>query len=61
LCEEACVYRALNLHPWRGIMTINEVLCKGCGACSVACPSKAITLGHFTQKQTLAMLDAMLF
>jgi heterodisulfide reductase subunit A len=60
LCEQACVYSALNLHPWRGVMTINEVLCKGCGACSVACPSKAITLGHFTQKQTLAMLDAML-
>ena len=60
LCEGACVYSALNLHPWRGVMTINEVLCKGCGACSVACPSKAITLGHFTQKQTLAMLDAML-
>jgi heterodisulfide reductase subunit A len=60
LCEEACVYSALNLHPWRGVMTINQVLCKGCGACSVACPSKAITLGHFTQKQTLAMLDAML-
>jgi heterodisulfide reductase subunit A len=60
LCEDACAYGALNLHPWRGVMTINEVLCKGCGACSVACPSKAITLGHFTQKQTLAMLDAML-
>jgi heterodisulfide reductase subunit A len=60
LCEEACAYGALNLHPWRGVMTINEVLCKGCGACSVACPSKAVTLGHFTQKQTLAMLDAML-
>jgi heterodisulfide reductase subunit A len=60
LCEGACVYGALSMHPWRGIMTINEVLCKGCGACSVACPSKAITLGHFTQKQTLAMLDAML-
>jgi heterodisulfide reductase subunit A len=60
LCEVACAYGALDLHPWRGVMTINEVLCKGCGACSVACPSKAITLGHFTQKQTLAMLDAML-
>jgi heterodisulfide reductase subunit A len=60
LCEEACAYGALSPHPWRGIMTINEVLCKGCGACSVACPSKAIILGHFTQKQTLAMLDAML-
>ncbi|MEJ2211203.1 MAG: CoB--CoM heterodisulfide reductase iron-sulfur subunit A family protein [Anaerolineae bacterium] len=60
LCEVACAYGALSLHPWRGIMTINEVLCKGCGACSVACPSKAIKLGHFTQKQTLAMLDAML-
>jgi heterodisulfide reductase subunit A2 len=60
LCEEACTYGALSLHRWRGIMTINEVLCKGCGACSVACPSKAIQLGHFTQKQTLAMLDAIL-
>lgn len=60
LCEAACVYGALKLHPWRGVMTINEVLCKGCGACAVACPSKAITLGHFTQKQTLAMLDAIL-
>jgi heterodisulfide reductase subunit A len=60
LCEPACPYGALSLHSWRGIMTINEVLCKGCGACSVACPSKAIKLGHFTQKQTLAMLDAML-
>jgi heterodisulfide reductase subunit A len=60
LCEGACAYGALSLHTWRGIMTINEVLCKGCGACSVACPSKVITLGHFTQKQTLAMLDAML-
>jgi heterodisulfide reductase subunit A len=60
LCETACAYGALSLHAWRGIMTINEVLCKGCGACSVACPSKAIKLGHFTQKQTLAMLDAML-
>jgi heterodisulfide reductase subunit A2 len=60
LCEVACTYGALSLHHWRGIMTINEVLCKGCGACSVACPSKAIKLGHFTQKQTLAMLDAML-
>ncbi len=60
LCEPACAYGALRMHPWRPVMTINEVLCKGCGACSVACPSKAITLGHFTQKQTLAMLDAML-
>jgi heterodisulfide reductase subunit A len=60
LCEAACAYGALSLHAWRGIMTVNEVLCKGCGACSVACPSKAIKLGHFTQKQTLAMLDAML-
>jgi heterodisulfide reductase subunit A len=60
LCEMACPYGALSLHPWRSIMTINEVLCKGCGACSVACPSKAIKLGHFTQRQTLAMLDAML-
>jgi heterodisulfide reductase subunit A len=60
LCEASCAYGALSLHAWRGVMVVNEVLCKGCGACAVACPSKAITLSHFTQKQTLAMLDAML-
>jgi heterodisulfide reductase subunit A len=60
LCELACVYGALSLHPWKGVMTINEVLCKGCGACSVACPSKAIRLQHFTQDQTLAMIDYLL-
>jgi heterodisulfide reductase subunit A len=60
LCEEACPYGALAMHPWKGIMTVNEVLCKGCGACSVACPSKAIRLQHFTQDQTLAMIDYLL-
>jgi len=40
-------------------MTVNPVLCKGCGACATACPSGAIILHHFTHDQTLAMIEAL--
>jgi heterodisulfide reductase subunit A-like polyferredoxin len=35
------------------------VLCKGCGACAVTCPSKAIRLQQFTPDQILAQVDAL--
>ena len=34
ICESLCTYGALTRDARRGIMTVNKVLCKGCGAVS---------------------------
>ena len=38
---------------------VNEILCKGCGACAAACPECAITIKHFTDEQILAQIRAL--
>lgn len=60
VCEAACEYGALTLDEMRNVMTVNEVLCKGCSACASACPSNAIVLRHYTPKQLLAQIEAIL-
>jgi len=35
-------------------------MCKGCGACGSACPSGAISMNHFNNKQILAQIGAMI-
>jgi heterodisulfide reductase subunit A len=60
VCLEHCTYGALQMHPFRGVMTVNAVLCQGCGACAAACPSGAVNLHHFTFEQTLAQVDALM-
>jgi heterodisulfide reductase subunit A len=59
MCEEACVFGALALDERLGVMVANQVLCKGCGACSTACPSGAIVLSHFTPDQILAEVESV--
>ena len=41
---------------WR-IAEINDILCKGCGTCVAACPSKAIIQNHFDDVQILPMIE----
>lgn len=60
MCEGVCPYGALKLDERRGVMRANVVLCKGCGACAATCPSNAITLMHFTPRQVMAQVDALM-
>ncbi len=59
ICEQVCEYAALNLDPYRRVMTINTALCKGCGACNSACPAGAISLRHFKPDQIMAQVHAL--
>jgi heterodisulfide reductase subunit A len=59
MCVDVCPYGAPSLSSLWGTSHINAVLCKGCGACASACPSKAIRLQHFTAEQVLAQVDAL--
>ena len=38
---------------------VNPILCKGDGLCNAKCPTGAIQLKHFTDKELFAQIDAM--
>lgn len=59
LCEKMCPYGALALDGLERVMTVNRALCKGCGACAGICPSGAISLSHFTPRQILEQVEAL--
>ncbi|MCL0099079.1 4Fe-4S binding protein [Dehalococcoidia bacterium] len=40
---------------------VNQALCKGCGACAVTCPSGAMSLSHFTHRQILEEVEALVY
>jgi heterodisulfide reductase subunit A len=44
----------------RMVAYVNEVLCKGCGACAAACPAQAAIQNGFTQDQILAEIEGIL-
>jgi heterodisulfide reductase subunit A-like polyferredoxin len=47
---------------WNGKLVgqVNEVLCKGCGACVAACPAGAATQNGFTNDQVMAEIEGIL-
>ncbi|KAA0003142.1 MAG: CoB--CoM heterodisulfide reductase iron-sulfur subunit A family protein [Thermoplasmata archaeon] len=64
-CVSVCPYDAITLKDVERfgykvkVAEVNEALCKGCGACSAACLNGAIQQKGFTDKQILAMIDAL--
>ncbi len=58
LCLEICSYDAIDFDEERNVVTINEILCQGCGACSAVCPSGVSQQNTFTKDQVISMIDA---
>jgi heterodisulfide reductase subunit A len=59
ICESVCAYSAPSLDEEQGVMQVNEILCKGCGACAATCPSGAITMRHFSDRQIEVQIDVL--
>ena len=61
-CISACLYGAIDFHdtPEGKKATVNPVLCKGDGLCCAKCPTNAVMLKHFTDKEVLDQIDAAL-
>ena len=69
-CEKVCPYGAITYidkefrmpdrtTKIRHIALVNEAVCQGCGACTVACNSGAIDLKGFSNRQIMAEVDAI--
>jgi heterodisulfide reductase subunit A len=59
-CMPACPYTAIRFDEGRAIAVVNEALCQGCGSCSANCPSSAASVKHFTDRQLMEELEAIL-
>jgi heterodisulfide reductase subunit A len=59
-CITACTYGAIEFHdtPQGRKAGINPFLCKGDGLCNTKCPTRAISLKHFTDEEILSQIDA---
>jgi heterodisulfide reductase subunit A len=59
-CIDACPYGARSLDLDEEKVTVNPVMCQGCGSCATVCPNSASILAGFSKQQMLHMLDATL-
>jgi heterodisulfide reductase subunit A len=58
-CVRVCPFRVPVVGE-RGAAEIDMTRCQGCGVCVSECPAKAISLQHFTDKQVLAKIQALM-
>jgi heterodisulfide reductase subunit A len=59
LCMGLCCYKAITCDDKKEVVTVNELLCRGCGVCAAACPSAAIKANHFTDAQISAEIKEL--
>jgi heterodisulfide reductase subunit A len=59
-CITACTYGAIEFRetPLGRKAWVNPILCKGDGLCNAKCPTSAIVLKHFTDREILGQIDA---
>ncbi|MBI4645913.1 MAG: CoB--CoM heterodisulfide reductase iron-sulfur subunit A family protein [Bacteroidia bacterium] len=59
-CISVCAYGAIEFRetPKGKKAAVNSILCKGDGLCNAVCPTSAISLKHYTDKELLCQIDA---
>ena len=57
-CVRACPY-GIPVVDEHSHAVIDPAVCHGCGTCVAECPGKAISLGHFTDDQLIAKIEAL--
>ena len=60
-CLSVCTYGAIEFRETRQARKaiVNPVICKGDGLCNAVCPTGAIVLKHFTDREILSQIDAV--
>ena len=58
-CVVSCIFNAIEASSF-GLPNIIEANCKGCGVCAAECPMGAMQLIHFTDRQIVAAIEALL-
>jgi heterodisulfide reductase subunit A len=60
-CVAVCTYGALQLQDTKQgkKVAVNPVLCKGDGLCNAKCPTRAISLKHYTDEEIVSEIDAL--
>jgi heterodisulfide reductase subunit A len=60
-CAEVCPYNAITVDVKKKTPAIvNTAACAGCGTCAAECVFDAIVMNHFTDRQILDQVDALL-
>jgi heterodisulfide reductase subunit A len=59
-CITACTYGAIEFRetPKGKKAWVNPILCTGDGLCNAKCPTNAISLKHYTDKEVFSQIDA---
>jgi len=59
-CISACTYGAIEFHDTQKgkKALVNPVLCKGDGLCNAKCPTNAIVLKHYSDREVFDQIDA---
>ncbi len=62
LCSKVCPYNAILSadKKTQKLPVVIQAACAGCGACAAECPQDAIIMRHFTDRQILAQVEAIL-
>ncbi len=60
LCAKVCPFNAVEVDKEKKTAWVVSAMCMGCGNCGATCNQGAVTMGHFTDDQYYAQMDALL-